>query len=155
MGLDFQRLIQELAVNLKQPLMDPIEDACRISWDGIDLFVYAHVEGEKGLIILTLEFGELSSEPNVSFLEKMLSGNYLWAMSEYATLSIHPESKKLTLCDRLFAEKVNADMLTKRVGQLYHAALYWKGAAEEENNQYSSHNDLNYASGRYEFLTKV
>jgi len=132
MNIDFPRIIQELAVNLQQPLMDPVEDACRISWDNVDMQIYYHNEDEQELVIATLDVGEIpaGAEHHVHLL--MLQANYLWIASEYATLSLNPETNIVSLCDKMNVELVDAESLTRRVKQLYQAAVYWQEIIADE-----------------------
>ncbi|WP_444917391.1 type III secretion system chaperone [Microbulbifer sp. JMSA003] len=126
MNLDFPRLIQELAVNLQQPLMEPVEDACRISWDEVDMHIYLHEEDGKELVIVTLDIGEIPNGQEEHICKLMLQGNYLWVASEYATLSLHPESQMIVLCDKERAEVVEIESFTQRVKALYQTAVYWQ-----------------------------
>ncbi|GLS24681.1 type III secretion system chaperone [Marinibactrum halimedae] len=132
MNIDFPRLIQELAVNLQQPLMDPVEDACRISWDNVDMHVYYHDDNGENLVILTLDIGEIPAGAEQRVFLLMLQANYLWIASEYATLSINPESNRVAICDKYNAELVNAEQLTERVKKLYQAAVYWQEIIADE-----------------------
>ncbi|VUD69245.1 hypothetical protein TDB9533_04612 [Thalassocella blandensis] len=138
MKIDFPRLIQELSVNLQQPLMEPVEDACRISWDSIDMHVYYHNDSGENLVILLLEFSDIPKEVEHRVFQLLLNANYLWVASDYATLSINPETRKASICDKHNADLLNADDLTARVKELYQTALYWKEIIEDE-----SHNHIN------------
>lgn len=133
MKIDFPRVIQELAVNLQQPLRDPVEDACRISWNEVDMQLYLHEEEGQWLVIATLDLAEIpvGADPHIHKL--MLQANYLWIASDYATLSLNPETNMVCLCDKLNAELVDAEILTARVKQLYQTALYWQGIIANES----------------------
>ncbi|WP_413662007.1 type III secretion system chaperone [Microbulbifer sp. CNSA002] len=134
MKLDFSQLIQELAVNLQQPLMDQIEDACRISWDNIDMHIYYHEEDQGELVIITIDIGEIPHGQDEHFATLMLQANYLWIASEYATLSLNPETQKVVLCDKERAESIEIESFTRRVKSLYQAAIYWQGVLSSSPN---------------------
>ncbi|WP_444908025.1 type III secretion system chaperone [Microbulbifer sp. SSSA008] len=138
MNLDFQRLIQDLSINLQQPLMEPVEDSCRISWDDIDMHIYHHEENSREFVVLTLDICGIPQGQELHFCNLMLQANYLWIGTEYATLSINPESQKVVLCDKEYFENIEVESLTKRVNELYQAAMYWYELITSNNNSISS-----------------
>lgn len=155
MQLDFPRLIQDLAVNLQQPLMEPVEDACRISWDEVDMYIYLHEHEGQELVILSLEFGEIPRGMEEHLAVLMLQANYLWIASEYATLSLNPENQKLNLCDKLHSELVDVDKLTARVKQLYQTAVYWQDIIADESQKSPQTSPALNADSENDFAIKI
>lgn len=155
MSINFPELVQELSINLQQPLMEPIEDACRISWDNVDMHIYLHSDGEEEMLVICLDIADMPSglEEHLSLL--MLQGNYLWIASNFATLSMNLESKKLALCDKLPEALLDADKLTERVKELHQTALYWQEIIADKIEEYKRGEDNFNNDGIQDALIKV
>lgn len=151
MSSTFSRLIQEVAINLQQPLLEPVEDACKISWDTIDMHIYYDNKDDQTRIVIASEIAKIGDIADNVIFKLLLQANYLWVASENATLSLNPENEYLALCDKIDIKVTNSQSLTQRIRELYKTAIYWQEVIS--NRQYTkTANELFATNQKYQSL---
>lgn len=141
--LPFPRLIQEIAIQLQIAVHDTIDDACCFQWDGIDVNLYHYCEEPQNYLIFSLKISALPQQPKAAQQTLMLclNGNFLWAGTQFATLSVNSSDNHIYLCDKLCADQAynsdaspqaNLKSIVTHLEKLHQCALNWKMLIQEQ-----------------------